>query len=46
MTWELNGDGGHTITKYLLQYRKFANDSELEWKTIDDIQPNASSVTV
>lgn len=46
ITWELYGNGGYPISKFLLKYRQVTNSPKLEWNIIDDIQPNASSVTV
>ena len=43
---ELHGNGGYPVEKFILKYRKVVNDSEIEWKKIDPVKPNASQVTV
>lgn len=46
VTWELHGDGGYPVNKFILKYRKVANNSNAEWEKFDSIKPNASSITV
>ena len=48
VTWQIHGDGGYPIERYILQYRlgDFVNTSMSKWTIIDDIQPNTSSISI
>lgn len=48
VTWQVHGNGGYPIEHYILKYRtsESFNSSSEQWKVIDDIQPNTSSVSI
>lgn len=49
ITWDLHGNGGYPLERYILKFRRDETESKLstiEWKVIDDVKANTTSVTV
>lgn len=51
VTWELHGNGGYPVERFSLAYRQDESKSNksssvVSWNVIDDVRPNATSITV